>query len=55
MGLLAGNTSMRRRWVADHAGAALKLHEDWADPGAIDTCLRVADQMDVQVAIIPTR
>jgi urease subunit alpha len=35
------------------AGAcALKLHEDWGStPAAIDTCLRVADQMDVQVAI----
>jgi len=35
------------------AGAAgLKLHEDWGTtPKAIDTCLRVADAMDVQVAI----
>jgi urease subunit alpha len=35
------------------AGACgLKLHEDWGTtPAAIDTCLRVADQMDVQVAI----
>jgi urease subunit alpha len=30
----------------------LKLHEDWGTtPAAIDTCLRVADQLDVQVAI----
>ncbi len=30
----------------------LKLHEDWGTtPGAIDNCLNVADQMDVQVAI----
>ena len=30
----------------------LKLHEDWGTtPKAIDTCLRVADEMDVQVAI----
>ncbi|MGA1204746.1 MAG: urease subunit alpha [Opitutales bacterium] len=30
----------------------LKLHEDWGThAGAIDTCLRVADQVDVQVAI----
>ncbi len=30
----------------------LKLHEDWGThPGAIDTCLKVADRMDVQVAI----
>ena len=35
------------------AGAmGLKLHEDWGTtPGAIDTCLNVADQFDVQVAI----
>ncbi|MEM8622622.1 MAG: urease subunit alpha [Pseudomonadota bacterium] len=31
---------------------ALKLHEDWGTtPGAIDTCLRVADDWDVQVMI----
>jgi len=36
-----------------HAGAlGLKLHEDWGStPAAIDTCLRVADELDVQVAI----
>ncbi|MBE9069906.1 urease subunit alpha [Leptolyngbya cf. ectocarpi LEGE 11479] len=35
------------------AGAmGLKLHEDWGTtPGAIDTCLGVADEFDVQVAI----
>ena len=35
------------------AGAmGLKLHEDWGTtPAAIDNCLAVADQMDVQVAI----
>ena len=35
------------------AGAiGLKLHEDWGStPAAIDTCLRVAQDMDVQVAI----
>src|SRR5215831_263468 len=35
------------------AGACgLKLHEDWgATPAAIDCCLSVADDMDVQVAI----
>ena len=35
------------------AGAAnLKLHEDWGTtPAAIDCCLRVADDMDVQVTI----
>ena len=36
-----------------NAGAcALKLHEDWGTtPGAIDNCLNVADNMDVQVMI----
>jgi urease subunit alpha len=36
-----------------HAGAAaLKLHEDWGTtPGAIDCCLSVADDLDVQVMI----
>jgi len=35
------------------AGACgLKLHEDWGTtPSAIDTCLEVAEKMDVQVAI----
>jgi urease subunit alpha len=35
------------------AGAiGLKLHEDWGTtPGAIDCCLGVADELDVQVAI----
>ena len=35
------------------AGAiGLKLHEDWGTtPAAIDTCLTVADEVDVQVAI----
>ncbi len=35
------------------AGAiALKLHEDWGTtPAAIDTCLGVADELDVQVTI----
>lgn len=36
-----------------HAGViGLKLHEDWGTtPAAIDNCLSVADEMDVQVAI----
>jgi len=36
-----------------HAGAiGLKLHEDWGTtPAAIDNCLKVADELDVQVAI----
>jgi len=35
------------------AGAmGLKLHEDWGTtPAAIDCCLRIAEKMDVQVAI----
>jgi len=49
-----GNASLRlplREQVA--AGAmGLKLHEDWGTtPAAIDNCLSVADEMDVQVAI----
>ncbi len=49
-----GNSSLRlplREQVA--AGAmGLKLHEDWGTtPAAIDNCLAVADEMDVQVAI----
>ncbi|HMS59815.1 MAG TPA: urease subunit alpha [Tepidiformaceae bacterium] len=40
-------------WGQVEAGACgLKLHEDWGStPAAIDTCLRVADAFDVQVAI----
>jgi urease subunit alpha len=36
-----------------HAGAiGLKLHEDWGTtPAAIDNCLAVAEEMDIQVAI----
>ncbi len=35
-----------------NGACALKLHEDWGTtPGAIDCCLDVADQMDVQVMI----
>ena len=49
-----GNASMPgalREQIA--AGACgLKLHEDWGTtPAAIDACLRVADEYDVQVAI----
>ncbi|MCC7548449.1 MAG: urease subunit alpha [Burkholderiales bacterium] len=49
-----GNVSLRnplREQVA--AGAiGLKLHEDWGTtPAAIDNCLAVAEEMDVQVAI----
>ncbi|MDP0501471.1 MAG: urease subunit alpha [Verrucomicrobiota bacterium JB022] len=49
-----GNSSngnaLREQIVAGAMG--LKLHEDWGTtPVAIDTCLSVADEMDVQVAI----
>ena len=49
-----GNTSTAEPLVEQvRAGACgLKLHEDWGTtPAAIDACLRVADHMDVQVAI----
>jgi urease subunit alpha len=49
-----GNASTTEPLVEQvRAGACgLKLHEDWGTtPAAIDACLRVADDMDVQVAI----
>ncbi|MBW4552004.1 MAG: urease subunit alpha [Aphanocapsa sp. GSE-SYN-MK-11-07L] len=49
-----GNASQPQALVEQvQAGAiGLKLHEDWGTtPAAIDTCLSVADQHDVQVAI----
>jgi len=49
-----GNASTPAALVEQiHAGAcALKLHEDWGTtPAAIDTCLSVADDLDVQVLI----
>ncbi|MBK5928141.1 urease subunit alpha [Rhodobaculum claviforme] len=49
-----GNASLPAALVEQvNAGAfALKLHEDWGTtPGAIDCCLSVADDMDVQVMI----
>ncbi|KKW67629.1 urease subunit alpha [Lampropedia cohaerens] len=55
IGLLGkGNVSnpqaLREQVAAGVIG--LKLHEDWGStPAAIDTCLGVADEMDVQVAI----
>ena len=37
---------------AEAGACGLKLHEDWGTtPAAIDACLKVADQYDVQVAI----
>jgi len=49
-----GNASLpeplREQVVAGAIG--LKLHEDWGTtPAAIDNCLSVADEMDIQVAI----
>ena len=49
-----GNASqkepLREQVIAGAMG--LKLHEDWGTtPASIDTCLSVADEMDVQVAI----
>ncbi|BCL78257.1 urease subunit alpha [Ktedonobacteria bacterium brp13] len=49
-----GNTSTETPLIEQiQAGACgLKLHEDWGTtPAAIDTCLKVADAYDVQVAI----
>lgn len=49
-----GNASQPQALVEMiEAGAcAMKLHEDWGTtPGAIDCCLSVADDMDVQVMI----
>jgi urease subunit alpha len=49
-----GNASQPQPLVEQiKAGAiGLKLHEDWGTtPSAIDTCLGVAERMDVQVAI----
>ncbi|AJE22635.1 urease subunit alpha [Azotobacter chroococcum] len=49
-----GNASLPKPLVEQiEAGAiGLKLHEDWGTtPAAIDNCLSVADQYDVQVAI----
>jgi urease, alpha subunit len=41
---------LREQVIAGAIG--LKLHEDWGTtPAAIDTCLGVADELDVQVAI----
>jgi urease subunit alpha len=49
-----GNSSQPEGLVEQIVAGAmgLKLHEDWGTtPAAIDTCLRVADDHDVQVAI----
>ncbi len=49
-----GNSSQPQGLVEQIVAGAmgLKLHEDWGTtPAAIDTCLKVADEYDVQVAI----
>lgn len=55
IGLLGKGNSSRPEGLVEQvrAGACgLKLHEDWGTtPAAIDNCLTVADEMDVQVAI----
>jgi urease subunit alpha len=55
LGFLGKGNSSKPEGLAEQivAGAmGLKLHEDWGTtPAAIDTCLAVADDYDVQVAI----
>ncbi|MCE9792928.1 urease subunit alpha [Shewanella indica] len=55
IGLFAkGNVSNKEALREQIAAGAMgfKIHEDWgATPAAIDHCLQVADEMDVQVAI----
>ena len=55
LGFLGKGNSSSYQALADQVAAGaigLKLHEDWGStPVAIDTCLRVADAFDVQVAI----
>ena len=55
LGFLGKGNSSKPKGLEEQviAGAmGLKLHEDWGTtPAAIDTCLRVADKYDVQVAI----
>ena len=49
-----GNVSLAEplREQVRYGAIGLKLHEDWGTtPAAIDACLSVADEMDVQVAI----
>ncbi len=49
-----GNVSLPEpaREQVEAGAIGLKLHEDWGTtPAAIDNCLSVADEMDVQVAI----
>jgi urease subunit alpha len=55
LGFLGKGNSSQPQGIVEQVQAGvmgLKLHEDWGTtPAAIDTCLRVADEFDVQVAI----
>lgn len=55
LGFLGKGNSSQPQGLAEQIAAGamgLKLHEDWGTtPAAIDTCLSVADEYDVQVAI----
>ena len=55
IGLLGKGNSSRPEALNEQVAAGvigLKLHEDWGTtPAAIDNCLQVADQHDIQVAI----
>ena len=55
LGFLGKGNSSTPEPLRDQVAAGamgLKLHEDWGStPAAIDTCLSVAEEMDVQVAI----
>ena len=49
-----GNASKEEALIeqVESGVCGLKLHEDWGTtPSAIDTCLKIADQYDIQVAI----
>ena len=54
-GFLGKGNASKRDPLAEQIGAGacgLKLHEDWGTtPQAIDTCLSIAEETDVQVAI----
>ena len=55
LGFLGKGNASRPDPLREHVAAGaigLKLHEDWGTtPAAIDACLSVAEEMDVQVAI----
>ncbi|WP_009633555.1 urease subunit alpha [Synechocystis sp. PCC 7509] len=55
IGFLGKGNSSQPQGLVEQVNAGvmgLKLHEDWGTtPATIDTCLRVADECDVQVAI----